>query len=151
MLQLIPPVLRRATVYILFRCCLHPLKELYDRYSNYIDLIDQKLAQLSYTATLSAWLNAVFYLPDGTIYIEDTIDKDVYLFFNKEVPDIRYLFTEEESEPIYLRLKPDEDEFEGFIIHLPKQLATDDNIRIIQKWVDYYKIAGVNYKIEADE
>lgn len=145
-LQLLPPVLRRPVLYALFKSCLDPLKDLRDSYATYVDLVNQKLAQISYTASLAAWLNSIFYLPDGTIYIEDSIDRDVYLFTQGEVPEVTYLFTRTEEIPLYLELEPGE-KFDGFIIRIPRALNTEDNLRIIQKWINYYKIAGVNYKI----
>ncbi len=148
-LQLLPPALRRPVLFALFKSCVKPLKDIHDSYATFISLVNQKLSQISYTASLATWLNSVFYLPEGTIYIEDSKDNEVYLFKVGEEPENTYLFSEE-GIPLYLQLQPQE-KFDGFIIHVPAILATSDNLRIIRKWVDYYKIAGVNYKIEQYE
>ena len=148
---MLPPSLRRQGMWTLIKCCLQPLVIIYDRYAAYVDLVNQKLTPISYTVALVNYLNSLFYLPAGTIYIEDTIDKEIYLFCDGEMPEATYLFTSYEGVPLYVELSPVPDDFEGFIIKIPESLASDDNIRKIKRWVDYYKIIGVNYKIESYE
>lgn len=60
------------------------------------------------------------------------------------------MFKEQEGNAPYLNYEPKE-MFDGFYIHVPLRLATKENIQIINKWVSYYKIAGVNYRIMTDE
>ncbi len=150
MLHCLPPVLRQRVIYALFSCCLQPIKEIYARYGNYVQQVNSQLNSRSYAGSLATWLNSVFYLPEGTIYIEDSIDDTYYLFFKNEVPGIKFLYTEQEGNAPYLNFQPTET-FDGFYIHIPAKLATEANVQIIKKWVSYYKIAGVNYKIITDE
>ena len=150
LLHCLAPVLRRQVIYALFSCCLQPIKAIYARYADYTALVNSQLTSRSYTGALAAWLNSVFYLPEGTIYIEDSIDDTYYLFFKDEVPEVKYLFKEEEGNAPYLNYQPAET-FDGFYIHVPAKLATEVNVQTINKWVSYYKIAGVNYKIITDE
>ena len=150
LLHCLPPVLRRRVIYALFSCCLQPIKAIYARYADYTSLINSQLTSRSYTGSLAAWLNSVFYLPEETIYIEDSIGDTNYLFFKNEVPEVKYLFTNKEGNAPYFNYEPKET-FDGFYIHVPARLATAANIQIINKWVNYYKIAGVNYKIITDE
>lgn len=150
LLHCLPPILRRQVIYALFSCCIQPIKNIYARYADYVSLVNAKVAARSYAGALAAWLNSVFYLPDNTIYIEDSISDTHYLFYRNETPDAKYLFTQAEGNAPYLNFQTQE-LFKGFYIHIPATLNTPENLLIIEQWVGYYKIAGVKYKIISDE
>lgn len=150
LLQCLPPLLRKKVIAAFFSCCSQPLNSIYQRYSAYIAEVNRKVTPRSYNGILETFLNSIFYLPAGTIYLEDSINDTHYVFAKDEVPDICYLYTAAENNNIYLNFKPDEI-FEGVYVNIPSALASDENINTIKQWIGYYKIAGVNYKIQIYE
>lgn len=146
LLHCLPPVLRQRVVYALFSCCLQPIRQLHDRYAEYADRAGIQLIPRSNAGLLASWLNEIFYLPEGTIYIEDSIDSNTYLFYEDESPQNTYLYTQDEGGLLHMYYQPS-DAFNGFYVMVPESIATEANLKTIDKWIKYYKIAGVNFRI----
>ena len=79
------------------------------------------------------------YLSVARIPCEGEVPEEVYLGFDNEITEV-YLSA---NDPSVLS--------GGFVVYVPSGLATEDNLRTIRKWVEYYKMAGTEYKIVAYE
>lgn len=147
---LLPSILRRPVIYALFKCLLQPLRTISERYDEYISKVNLQIISRSGTIEMEAWLNSIFYLPEGTIYILDSSDAQNFLYLKGEGYATNYWHTKVEESPQYLNSIVNE-VFGGFIVFIPETLSDEDNLKIIRKWVDYYRIAGTNYKIQTYE
>lgn len=142
----LPPILRQPVLVALFKCCIQPIRQLHERYIDYAAQTEIQIVPRSSGGLLTHWLNSLFGLPYGAIFIQETADTSQYLFYDGEMPAETYLYTQEEGYPLYLHYLP-VGTFEGFVVKVPASVATESNLKIIEKWVQYYKIAGVQYKI----
>ena len=96
---------------------------------------------------LQKWLNDLFYL-DGDIYITNYQNDNVYLHYKDEVPEEVYLSYQSEGTSFYLDSNEPSEAYGGFVVNVPMEIATQENIAKIKNWVKYYKAAGSVYKIE---
>lgn len=149
-LQQLPPVLCQGVMAALMKCLSQPLKMIHEEFHRYATGTDQQLMHNSQTLMLQKWLNDIFNLPSGTIYIANYLSDQVYLHYADELPDDTYMCEKDEGDSIYLKSEIT-NEYGGFIVSVPKKFATEENLHTIRKWVDYYKVAGTIYKIETDE
>ena len=150
LLQQLPFVLRRPKLYALIRCVSVAISAVYTAFWSYSNNIRRRLDNTSQVISLERWLNNVFYL-DGDIVIKDYLSDNVYLHFAGEVPEEVYLGFDNEITEVYLSANSPSVLSGGFMVYVPSELATEDNLQTIRKWVEYYKMAGTEYKIGAYE
>ena len=146
LLLCLPPILRKPVLFALFSTCMQPLKTIAERCVAYAEDVNTRLMTRSYMGSLEVFLNNLFWLPQGTIYLADSIDDTYYLFYKTEYRELNYLYTKQEDNAPYLFYQPKE-EFHGVYVNIPERIATETNIQTISKWIEYYKLAGVEYKI----
>lgn len=146
MLHQLPIVLRRPKLYALIRCVSVAITYVYTAFWRYSNDIRRRLDNTSQVISLERWLNDVFYL-DGDIVIKDYSSDNVYLHYQGEVPEEVYLGFDDEITEVYLSVNNPSILSGGFMVYVPTDLATEDNLRIIRKWVEYYRMAGTEYKI----
>lgn len=149
LLQL-PLVLRKQRIYALIRCIAVGLNQVYEAFKNYSNDVVRRLENTSQVISLEKWLNDIFYL-DGDIIIRDYISDNVYLHYQDEVPEEVYLGFPDEQTVVYLPSTSPSKLSGGFVILIPAELATEDNLKTIRKWVEYYRMAGTEYRIEIYE
>lgn len=148
-LLMLPNILRRPVIIAFFRCMSEGFREINNRYYLYRQATLQELAYNSTTIMLQRWLNRIFYLDDD-IYITEYRNDKTYFSQNEE-PNIVYMTFQNEGSGLYLSSSPPTDEYGGFVINIPANLATSQNIETIKKWANFYKTAGVCYRIEMYE
>lgn len=119
-------------------------------FSRYSKDVLRRLDHTSQVISLERWLNSFFHL-DGDIVIRDYTSGNIYLHFQGEMPNDIYVGFIDESTEIYLPKYDPSALRGGFVVYVPSDLATEENLKTIQKWVEYYKMAGTEYKIEAYE
>lgn len=146
LLHQLPLVFRRPKLYALIRCIAVALTHVYTTFWRYSNDVRRRLDNTSQVISLERWLNDVFFL-DGDIQIKDYASDNVYLHFQGEIPEDIYIGYDSEDAAIYLSANNPGVLSGGFAVYVPAELATEDNLRIIRKWVEYYKMAGTEYKI----
>lgn len=146
---MLPNILRRPVLITFLKSVSEGFKEINNRYYIYRQATLQELAYNSTTIMLQRWLNNVFYLKDD-IYITEYRNDKVY-FSKEEEPQLVYMSYQNESPGVYLNSSPPTEEYGGFVVNVPVTLATEQNIEIIKKWVNFYKTAGVCYRMEIYE
>lgn len=149
-LHQLPPLLRKTRIYAFLKCIMIAISEVYGRFKEYASEAEYKLSNNGYTRNLEKFLNDLFSL-EGEITIEDYLTENVYLHFADETPENVYVGLESEGAQLYLpSVRPDELSG-GFKILIPSGLETEENLALINRWVNYYKTAGTTYKIETYE
>lgn len=148
-IQQLPPILRRPGIYAFLRAFLYPLKQLVQTFSAYRESIDLQLSYNSFEIYLEKWLNGILFLDPGSIYITDERLSVVALSLQSEGNDPVYMSLSNETPPVPLQLySTDPDLIIGeFIVHVPSGLS-DADLALVAQWVDYYKMAGTQYRIE---
>lgn len=150
--RLLPPFLRKDVIKAVLRVLLKPLEAIIIAFNGLIDSSDRLLTHNSFTIYLERFLNNLFNV-EGQIYISDFIDDTtVYLSKKEEMMDYDLMSFKEEELPTLVLPSERPGILKGrFIVHIPTNLDTEENRRLIAMWVNYYKYAGTNYTIEAYE
>lgn len=148
-IQQLPPILRRPAVYAFLRAFLFPLKQLVQSFTAYRESIDRQLSYNSFEIYLEKWLNDVLFYPSGTIYITDEILPIAGLSFENEGADPVYMTNVDEDPAVPLELYSTSPDLiiSAFVVHVPSGI-TDADIALVERWVNYYKMAGTQYRIE---
>lgn len=151
-IQQLPPVLRRPGIYAFLRAFLLPLKQLMQTFNTYREAVDRQLSYNSFEIYLEKWLNDFFFFEMGTIYITDETLPVVKLSLVSEGNDPVYMSNEDEvpPDPLLLYSYPPDAIISAFVVHVPNSMSAAD-IAMVRSWVDYYKMAGVQYRIEIYE
>ncbi len=142
----LPMALRRTVLWEFFKCIAKGFLSINEDFRNYCTVTERQLGHNANTLMLQKWLNDVFYL-NGDIYITNYLNDNVYLHYQDEVPEDVYMCYQNEGESIYLDSKAPSSEYGGFVVNVPSKLATDVNLKVIKNWIEYYKAAGIVYKI----
>ena len=144
-LHQLPMILRTSLIYEFIRCLLHPIKTLYSSFYDYSTSVERQLGHNSNTLMLQKWLNDVLGVKDE-ILIQNYLNERISLHFSNEPYDEVYMGYINETDGLYLSSELS-NEFGGFLVMVPSYLATEENLMIIKKWVEYYKTAGTVYRI----
>ena len=145
----LPPVLRRKAVYAFLRAMLLPVAQLAQAFTAFRDAALRRLSTNAFVVYLEKWLNDVFFYPSGTIYITEEELSYVELSFQSEGEDPVYMAFVGELPPTNFDLysfSPDS-RLGRFVVPVPASMRAAD-ISIVSQWVEYYKYAGTQYKIE---
>lgn len=148
-LQQLPPLLRGRVMSSLLKALTAAAEVVYDLFVAHRARVMRKLDYNGFTISLERFLNELF--DEDSIYITEFKSENVYLHYDYEnLPNV-YLGYQEEGDTISLSSTSPQDISGGFVVMIPSYLATDDNIALIRKWVDYYRMAGTIYRIESYE
>lgn len=145
--QQLPPLLRKKGVYALLRCLLIGMGTIYRSFVGYRESVLLKVNNNSFTVSLENFLNGLFGVSDR-ITITDFKDQNVYLHYDQETNENNYISYQDEGVPLNLSSVSPNMVTGGFEVNVPTKLATADNLKLIQKWVEFYKPAGTTYKIK---
>ena len=149
-IHMMPPVLRKKSMYAFLRVLVFPIKQLVSAFLTYKDSIDKQLTYNSFTNYLERFLNGLFFFDDGVIYItEERFEGQVFLSFANEQADPVYVSmrSEDPASPLWLSSISPDLIYGTFIVHVPSVLSEADR-SIIFNWVNYYRMAGTEFSIE---
>lgn len=149
MRQQLPPLLRNSIITAFLFVISQAFKKTQATLLDYCTSVERRLNHNSSTLLLQKWLNDLFGLKNGTIYITNYLTEQTYLHFEGETISPVYLGFQDEVD-FYLDSKL-YSEYGGFIVRVPSSLSTDENLLVIRKWIEYYRTAGTVYKIESYE
>lgn len=151
-IQQLPPVLRKLGIYAFLRALLFPLKQLMQSFTAYREAIDRQLSYNAFEIYLEKWLNDVLFYDPGTIYITDEVlpIPALSLQSERDAPVYMSKITETPATPLELYSTPPDQILGEFIVHVPFGIS-DEDIALVSQWVDYYKMAGTQYRIEEYE
>ena len=151
-IHLLPPVLRRRTVYAFLRALLYPVKQLQTAFLAYKDGIDAQLSYNSFQDYLERFLNGFFFFEYNAIYITEEVDERAYLSLSSEAVDPVYMTYQGADPEVALQLYSfSPNNMSGsFIVHVPAALSEAD-VATVSNWVNYYRMAGTVFKIEVYE
>ena len=145
--QMLPPLLRKPVLLALLRAMLRPLHSLLDRFATMREQVRIRLNTTGQTFSLEGALNEKYHLPRGAIYLTDTEDKRLYLYFQREGRSPWHLRKAGEvDEMTYLSFANEGKHEPDFIVHVPNFLRTEE--AEIIRFITRYKPAGRTYKIE---
>lgn len=151
-IHLLPPILRKASIYAFLRSMLYPVKQLQAAFLTYKSGVDRQLTYNSFKDYLERFLNGLFFFEYNAIYITDKETEGVYLSFQSEAVDPVYMSLQSENPATAIplpSLNPDEVTGE-FVVHVPAALSEADRAAVIN-WVNYYKMAGTQFSLEVYE
>lgn len=151
-IHLLPPVLRRASIYAFLRSMLYPVKQLQEAFLSYKLGIDTQLTYNSFQNYLERFLNGLFFFEYNAIYITDVELEETTLAFQSESVDPVYVSFQNETPAAALQLSSlNPDDITGkFVVHVPAALSEADRATITN-WVNYYKMAGTEFTLEVYE
>ena len=149
--QQLPPLLRTKGIYALIKCFMTGIAWIQKKLVSYRSDVIGKLSGNGFTANLEKLLNDKLALEPGTIYIADDKSDNTYLHYYEEVAENVYVGFVNEEAQLYLSSDDPSDLSGGFAVMVPADLATEENLTTLRKWVDYYKYAGTMYKIKTYE
>ena len=151
-IQLLPPVLRKASIYAFLRAFLYPVKQLHSAFMAYKESVDTKLTYNAFQNSLERFLNGIFFFDYKAIYITDVEFDMAALSFEEEAVDPVYMSYYNETPATALELSSlDPSLITGeFVVHVPAALSEAD-IATVRKWVNFYKMAGTEFSIEVYE
>lgn len=149
-LHMLPPILRRKGIYALLKCLMIGIGAVHKMFVNFREVIMRQLNYNGFTISLERFLNEQFSL-EKEIFIKDYAADNVYLHMKDETPEEVYAGYQTEGDMLVLSSTGPDKISGGFTVMIPVGLATEENILIIRKWVDYYRMAGTMYKIETYE
>lgn len=145
--DMLPPILRSKVLLAILRAILTPLRRLLDRFSRFRGDVHRRINTTGQTYSLEAALNNKYQLSRGTIYITDTDDKQLYLYFTSEGrTPVHLRLPKEPQDPLFLGYKNEGKHSADFIVHVPSFLRGEEEE--IRRLITYYKPAGRTYKIE---
>lgn len=145
--SLLPPILRRNVVLAFVQSLIWPMVYVYELFSLYTQDIRQQLSYNAFTIYLEKFLNGLFGL-DHEIYIEDYREEPtIYLAREAEKVQPDYFSRASESaDPVYV--SNSDLLIGGFYVMVPSSVATEENIALITRWVNYYRFAGTTFSIK---
>lgn len=148
----LPPVLRRPGVFAFLRALLFPLKELMQAFTAYREAAVRKLSYNAFEIYLQKWLNDVFFYEYDDIYITDEVlpVASLYQMYEFDVPYYMSFADEDSAAPFELYSTPPDDKIGAFVVHVPPVMTAAD-IAVVEQWVNYYKFAGTQFRIEQYE
>lgn len=151
-IHLLPPVLRKKSLYAFLRSMLYPVKQLQEAFLTYKSGVDTQLTYNSFQNYLERFLNGLFFFEYNAIYITDVEDERVYLAYASETADPVYMSFQTETPAVPLQLSSlSPDLITGkFIVHVPAALSAADRATVTN-WVNYYKLAGTEFTLEVYE
>lgn len=151
-IHLLPPALRKASIYAFLRCMLYPVKQLQSAFLAYKTGVDRQLTSNAFQNSLERFLNGLFFFEYKAIYITDVEEDWAYLSFASEAVDPVYMSFQNESPATALELGSlDPSTITGkFVVHVPAALSQAD-IATVTNWVNYYKMAGTQFTVEVYE
>ena len=145
----LPPALRRSVIYSFLRALLYPLKELVLAFTTYRDAVLLQLGYNGFLNYLERWLNGLFFYQYYEIYITEEELPIPSLSYDYEDLDPVYMTAVDEDPSVALELysfSPN-NKICVFVVHVPPMLSESD-IALVEKWVNYYKFAGTQYRVE---
>ncbi len=144
----LPPVLRSSVIYAFLVTMLFPLKELFLAFSAYREAAARQLSYNAFTVYLQKWLNDVFFYTHDDIYITDEeLPVAALSFENEGDPDVYVTAIDEDPViPLYMYSTPPDERIGAFVVHVPNAMTAAD-ISVVERWVNYYKFAGTQYRI----
>ena len=148
-IQLLPPPIRKLSIYSFLQAMLYPVKQLHATFAAYKLTVDRKLTYNSFQNYLERFLNGIFYFDYKAIYITDEENSWTDLAYQYEgaSPDYMSFQNEIPSSALELSSMNPDNTFGRFIVHVPAALSQAD-IATVRNWVNYYKIAGTEFSIE---
>lgn len=151
-IHLLPPALRKASIYAFLRCMLYPVKQLQQAFLAYKESIDRQLTYNAFNDYLERFLNGLFFFEYKAIYITDVEYTRARLSFESEAVNPVYMSFQDETPATALELSSlDPSAITGaFVVHVPAALSEAD-IATVRNWVNYYKMAGTKFTIEVYE
>ena len=151
-IHLLPPILRKASIYAFLRTMLYPVKQLQAAFLAYKSGVDRQLTYNSFKDYLERFLNGLFFFEYNAIYITDVETEGVYLSYQSEAVDPVYMSYQSEDPATAIQLSSiDPDKITGeFVVHVPAALSAAD-LATVTNWVNYYKMAGTEFNIEVYE
>lgn len=151
-IHLLPPVLRKASIYAFLRCMLYPVKQLQSAFLAYKEGIDRQLTYNAFNDYLERFLNGIFFFEYKAIYITDVEYDRAYLALASEAVSPVYMSFQSEDPALALELSSlDPSAITGrFVVHVPAALSQAD-IATVTNWVNYYKMAGTEFTVEVYE
>lgn len=145
--EMLPPLLRSDVLLAFLRAMLRPLRSLLERFTSYREAVRIRLNTTGQTFSLEGALSEKYHLPAGVIYITDTDDKQLYLYFTSERrTPVHLRLPKEPQDPLFLGYKNEGKHSADFIVHVPSFLRGEEEE--IRRLITYYKPAGRTYKIE---
>jgi len=156
--QLLPPLLRGATLLSLLKVLLSGIRSVYELFSEYREAVSERLGTTAQTISMEAALNAAFYLDEGQIRIEaDTEERPEYWHLESEggggivlelLGGIGHT----------MKVKGEKSTKDSFVVYVPSFLCSSldaeadayggEHLRRIKTIVNTYKPAGRTYRIE---
>ena len=149
-LHQLPPLLRKKGIYAIIKCLMIGIDHIYSVFAYYRNSVTRQFNYNGTVISLEKFLNDIFSL-SGEIYITEYKTNNIYLHNEGETPEEVYMCYQDEGESLVLSSVSPDNISGGFAVMIPEGLATDENIAVIRKWVDYYRAAGTTYKIEIYE
>lgn len=151
-IHLLPPALRKASIYAFLRCMLYPVKQLQQAFLAYKESIDRQLTYNAFNDYLERFLNGLFFFEYKAIYITDVEYTRASLSFESEAVNPVYMSFQDETPATALELSSLEPSAitGAFVVHVPAALSEAD-IATVRNWVNYYKMAGTTFTIEVYE
>ena len=148
-LQQLPPALRRRTVFAILQAFLYPLKQLVQTFSVYREAVVRQLSYNAFEIYLQKWLNDLFFYEYNDIYITDEeIPVPTLSFINEgDAPVYMTFINEDPAVPLDLFSSKPDDRLGAFVVHVPPVMTAAD-IAVVEQWVNYYKFAGTQFRIE---
>lgn len=144
--EMLPPLLRSDVLLAFLRAMLRPLRSLLERFTSYREAVRIRLNTTGQTFSLEGALSEKYHLPAGVIYITDTGDRRLYLYFQREGRIPWHLRkTGEVDETTYLSFATEGKHEPDFIVHIPSFLRTEE--AEINRFIARYKPAGRTYRI----
>ena len=151
-IHLLPPALRKASIYAFLRCMLYPVKQLQQAFLAYKESIDRQLTYNAFNDYLERFLNGLFFFEYKAIYITDVEYDQTCLSLESEAVSPVYMSFQNETPATALNLgSMDPSTVTGrFVVHVPAALSPAD-IATVTNWVNYYKLAGTEFSVEVYE
>lgn len=151
-IQLLPPAIRKLSIYSFLQAMLYPVKQLHSAFLAYKLSVDRQLTYNSFQNYLERFLNGVFYFDYKAIYITDEEVSWTDLAYQYEGVTLDYMSFQNETPATALELSSMNPAIISgqFVVHVPAALSQAD-IATVRNWVNYYKIAGTEFSIEVYE
>lgn len=150
--KILPPILRKDVLKAFLWALLKPLDDIIDAFNALVRDSDRRLSHNSFTVYLENFLNDLLNA-HSRIYIADRIDDwSVYLSRREELMDYDVMTKKSEELPTIVLPSERPGKLRGlFVVYIPAALDSEENRRLITRWVNYYKYAGTTYTIETYE
>ena len=145
----LPPVLRSKTVYSFLRAFLYPLKQLMQAFTAYREATMRQLSYNAFEIYLQKWLNDLFFYEYNDIFITDEVLPIPALSYQSEGEYPVYMTAVDEDPAVALQLysSPPDDKIGAFVVHVPAVMTSAD-IAVVEQWVNYYKFAGTQFRVQ---